>query len=272
MEYRLNLKEKLFMKCPDILLKIVETKKEEICELRKKKSAFKSKASDVSPALDFYEALSSPGLSVIAEIKKASPSAGTISEDFEPAKIAEAYLAGGSAAVSLLTDKQYFKGDIEFFTDIRDILTIPILRKDFIIDPLQIYEARAYGADSFLLIAAILDIDKMSDLIELGRELGMEPLVESHNQEELEKTISAGAKIIGVNNRNLHNFEVDISLSENLFPIIPENAVSVAESGIHTAEDVERLKKAGFSAILVGESLMKAGIDNCGKIIERFKK
>lgn len=260
------------MKCPDILLKIVETKKEEICELRRTSADLKSMVSDAPPALDFRRALTKSELAVIAEIKKASPSAGIISEEFEPKKIAEAYINGGASAVSLLTDRQYFKGNIEFLNTIRDILQIPILRKDFIIDPLQIYETRAYGADTFLLIAAILELDQLEDLIGLGRELGMEPLIESHNEEELEKTIKSGAKIIGINNRNLHNFEVDISLSEKLFPMIPTNAISVSESGIHTPEDAARMKNTGFSAILVGESLMKSGIENCGKMIGEFGK
>jgi len=257
-------------KCPDILLKIVETKREEICELRRSAADFKAMADDTAPALDFAGALSGAGLSVIAEIKKASPSAGVISDNFEPGKIAEAYLEGGASAVSLLTDRQYFKGDIKYLTEIRDILTIPILRKDFIIDPLQVYEARAFGADTFLLIAAILEQSQMEDLLGLGRELGMEPLVESHNEEELIKTVAAGSKIIGVNNRNLHNFKVDIALSETLFSKIPADAISVAESGIHSLEDAVRVHNAGFSAVLIGESLMRAGLENCGEMIEKL--
>ena len=258
-------------KCPDILLKIVETKREEICEIRNRLADFRAMAADAPPPLNFKEALATDGLSVIAEIKKASPSAGTISEDFNPAKIAEAYLEGGASAVSLLTDRDYFKGDINYLPEIRDILTIPVLRKDFIIDPVQIYEARAFGADSFLLISAILGKNQMEDLLGLGRELGMEPLVESHNEEELLRTISAGSEIIGINNRNLHNFEVDLAVSEKLFPMIPDTAVSVSESGIHSAEDAKRVRSAGFSAILVGESLMRSGLDQCGSKINEMK-
>ncbi len=258
-------------KCPDILLKIVETKKREVCELRNRCADFKAMAGDLSDPLDFKGALVADGLSVIAEIKKASPSAGTISEHFEPAKIAEAYLEGGASAVSLLTDKEYFKGDINYLPEIRDILTIPILRKDFIIDPLQIYEARAFGADSFLLISAILEQNQLEDLLGLGRELGMEALVESHNEEELLRSISAKSKIIGINNRNLHNFEVDIATSEKLFSLIPSHSVTVSESGIHSAKDAERVRTSGFSAILVGESLMKAGLDNCQQKIREMK-
>ena len=258
-------------KCPDILLKIVETKKNEVCELRSHLADFKAMAGDTADPLDFKGALSADGLSVITEIKKASPSAGIISDNFEPKKIAEAYLEGGASAVSLLTDRDYFKGDIKYLPEIRDILTIPILRKDFIIDPVQVYEARAFGADSFLLISAILEKSQLEDLMGLGRELGMEALVESHNEDELLRAIAAGSEIFGVNNRNLHNFEVDIATSERLFSLIPTNAVTVSESGIHSAKDAERVKSIGFSAILVGESLMKAGLDQCGEKIRRFK-
>ncbi len=258
-------------KCPDILLKIVETKKEEICAIRSSFSDFKAMAADAPDALGFKGALSGDGLSVIAEIKKASPSAGTIADDFDPAKIAEAYLEGEASAVSLLTDRDYFKGDIKYLPTIREILTIPILRKDFIIDPIQIYEARAFGADSFLLISAILEKNQIEDLLGLGRELGMEALVESHNEEELLRTISAGSEIIGINNRNLHNFEVDLAVSEELFSLIPNNAVSVSESGIHSEEDAERVRVAGFDAVLVGESLMRSGLEGCGEHIRMMR-
>lgn len=258
--------------CPDILKKIVATKKTEIAAMTKTVADFKLEIADLPAALDFKTALSRPGLSVIAEIKKASPSAGIIVADFNPEKIAEAYNIGGADAISVLTDKAYFQGDIEYIKRVRDILQAPILRKDFIIDPIQIFEARAYGADSFLLIAAILDSDELVELTDVGRELGMEPLVESHNEQELEKSINAGAEIIGINNRNLHTFQVDFSLSEKLFPMIPEQAVAVAESGIHAPEQAQQLSRIGFDAVLVGESLMKVGLASCGKMIRAFKK
>lgn len=257
--------------CPDILKKIVATKQTELAELSSTVTDFQAMLGDVAQALDFKAALSKPGLSVISEIKKASPSAGIIAEDFDPKAVAEAYNAGGADAVSVLTDRDYFKGDIEFISQVRDIIKVPILRKDFIIDPVQIYEARAYGADTFLLIAAILETSEMADLIALGRELGMEPLVESHNEAELEKTIASGAQIIGINNRNLHTFEVDIATSEKLYAMIPDAAIAVAESGIHTPEQAQKLHQVGFEAVLVGESLMKAGLDGCGEMISAFK-
>jgi indole-3-glycerol phosphate synthase len=258
--------------CPDILKKIVATKKAEIIAMRQTIADFKSVIANIPTALDFKAALTKSGLSIIAEIKKASPSAGIIAEDFIPKEIAKAYNSGGADAVSVLTDKEYFKGDIEYINRVRDIIKVPILRKDFIIDPIQIYEARAHGADSFLLIAAILNTDELKELASLGRELGMEPLVESHNEQELGKSIDIGAQLIGINNRNLHTFEVDISQSEKLFPLIPENAIAIAESGIHSPEQAHRLHNAGFSAILVGESLMKAGLQSCGNMITAFKK
>lgn len=257
--------------CPDILKKIVATKQNEIAAMSKSIADFKSVIAGLPAGLDFKAALNKPDLSVIAEIKKASPSAGIIAKDFNPGEIALAYNTGGADAVSILTDKEYFQGDIEFIKQVRNKLQVPILRKDFIIDPIQIFEARAYGADSFLLIAAILDIDELKELTAVGRELGMEPLVESHNELELEKSINAGAVILGINNRNLHTFEVDITLSGKLFPLIPEAAVSVAESGIYFPEQAQQLCQAGFNAVLVGESLMKAGLESCGKMIQKFK-
>jgi len=257
--------------CPDILKKIVATKKQEIAALNKTIYDFKSMIADIPVALDFKSALSKTGLSIIAEIKKASPSAGIIAEKFIPEEIAEAYNSGGADAVSILTDKKYFKGNIEYINRVREIIKVPILRKDFIIDPIQIYEARAHGADSFLLIAAILNIDELKKLTAIGKELGMEPLVESHNEDELEKSIESGASIIGINNRNLHTFEVNISLSEKLFPQISSDAIAVSESGIHTSEQAHRLYDIGFSAILVGESLMKTGLQSCKKMISTLK-
>ena len=259
------------LNCPDILKKIVATKKQEIEATGKKLNDFKSILKNIPPALNFQAVLGKPGLAVIAEIKKASPSAGIIDEQFNYCEIAEAYNAGGADAISVLTDKDYFKGDIEYIRQIRDIVQIPILRKDFIIDPSQIYEARAYGADSFLLISAILTINEMKEFINLGRSLGMEPLIESHNLQDLEKTIAAGANIIGINNRNLFNFSVDFNTSEKLFPLIPTTAISVSESGIYTSEQTRHLGNVGFNAVLIGESLMKAGLHSSGQAIKKFK-
>jgi indole-3-glycerol phosphate synthase len=260
-------------KIPDILKKIVETKKTEIITSRKNIKGFREKINEIPTALDFKDAISGENLSVIAEIKKASPSAGVISKNFNPLKIASAYRKGRADAVSILTDKTYFNGDINIIPLVRKTLkNIPILRKDFIIDPSQIFEARAYGADSFLLIAGILADSQMQDFIALGRSLGMEPLVEIRSEEELSKSLQAGAEIIGVNNRDLRNFEVNIQISEKLIPLIPSHITAVSESGIKCSKDSKHLFFLGFNAILVGEALMRAGVENCGRIISEFKE
>jgi len=260
-------------KIPDILQKIVETKKDEVVSSRRDVRLFREKINEMPPALDFKNAISGENLSVIAEIKKASPSAGIISGKFNPLEIASAYCMGGADAVSILTDRTYFNGDIGIIPLVRETLKcIPILRKDFIIDPSQIFEARAYGADSFLLIAGILSDSQLQDFIALGRSLGMEPLVEVHNENELSKSVQAGAEIIGVNNRNLRNFEVDIRISEQLIPMVPPHITAVSESGIKCAEDTKHLFHLGFNAVLVGEALMRSGTGNCGRIISEFKK
>ena len=260
-------------KIPDILQNIVETKKNEVVSLRGDVKLFREKINGNPPALDFKNAISGENLSVIAEIKKASPSAGIISEDFNPLKIASAYRKGGADAVSVLTDRTYLKGDIAIIPLVRKtLINIPILRKDFIIDSSQIFEARAYGADSFLLIAGILSDSQMQDFIALGRSLGMEPLVEIHDEEELSKSLHAGAEIIGVNNRNLRNFEVSIRISEKLISAIPPHVTAVSESGIKCPKDTRHLFHIGFNAVLVGEALMRSGIENCGRIISEFKE
>ncbi|HBC86748.1 MAG TPA: indole-3-glycerol phosphate synthase TrpC [Lentisphaeria bacterium] len=257
----------------DILRKIVETKKIEVKDTRRNKKLFTGKIGGNPPPLDFKGAISGEQLSVIAEIKKASPSAGIIAQDFKPLQIAAAFRRAGANAVSVLTDKTYFKGSIGIISLVRKTLgNIPILRKDFIIDESQIYETRACKADSFLLIAAILSGSQLAEFILLGRSLGMEPLVECHDEEELEKSIGAGAQIVGVNNRNLRTFKVDLSISGRLIGKIPACLTAVAESGIKSPEDSAYLHRLGFNAVLVGETIMRAGPENCGKIISEFKK
>lgn len=256
---------------PDVLLKIVETKKKELLALPPTDELRKA-ALEAAPALNFAEAFRKGKRSVITEIKKASPSAGIIAEDFDPAATAKAYAAAGVDAVSILTDTDYFKGSPQYIPDCRPILkNIPILRKDFIIAPEQIYEARALGADSFLLIAAILEKDQLARYLDIGRELGMEALVESHTEEELEKSISAGSRIFGINSRNLHDFSVDLAVAEKLLKLIPQEAISVAESGIRSKADAERVFTAGFDAILVGEYLMRGGPENVGGILREIR-
>ena len=258
--------------CPDILKKIVETKKEELKNSKIKIKDHKLHINDIPKALDFCSALKNKHLSVIAEIKKASPSSGIIEENFQPEKIANAYNSGNADAVSILTDKSYFKGDIKYIPLLRNIIKKPILRKDFIINEYQIYEARANGADSFLLISAILDKFQLQDFLALGRELGMEALVESHTEWELENAINAHTKIYGINNRNLHSFTVDLNTSIQLYTLIPQNALSVAESGIKTQQDAQMLANKGFNAVLIGESLMRSGVEAAPEKISQFQQ
>lgn len=258
---------------PDILRKIAETKKTEVKAKLEKIKDFQKSADKAPPALNFMNALKMhDSLAVIAEIKKASPSAGIISPDFNPVRMAECYASGPADAVSVLTDVSYFQGAPEYIKDVRGALSgIPVLCKDFIIHPVQIFEARGNGADTFLLIAEILSVKEMRDLLALGRSYGMEPLVESHSREELDKAIDAGARVFGINNRNLRDFSVNLSASEELIKFMPEGAVAVAESGIRSVEDARRLADAGFDAILVGEALMRRGPESCASVIKEFK-
>lgn len=210
-----------------------------------------------SPARDLAAALSREGCNVIAELKKASPSLGIIRQDYAPATLAAGLEQAGAAALSVLTEEEFFQGSLADLKEAKKAVSIPILRKDFIVDPWQIWEARAAGADSFLLIMAVLGDDLLSELLLLGRELGMEPLVEVHSREELERANVAGARIIGVNNRDLRDFKVNLQISLDLIRQIPESAVAVSESGLHSHEDLDRLHSAGFDAFLIGERLMK---------------
>ena len=247
------------MKIADILSKIIETKHVEIANLEKKREAIKAAGLAAGPSTrDFAKALRSEnGLAIIAEAKKASPSAGVISPDFDPVKTAIAYEKAGAAAVSVLTDVDYFQGSLDYLKTIRENVDLPLLRKDFIIDELQIYEARAAGADSFLLIAAVLTEDEIRTFLKLGRSMGMEALVEVHDADEVEKSLTAGAKLIGVNNRDLRTFTTDLNTTCRLAEIIPEDLTLIGESGIKTGEDSRKLLDCGCSAILVGESLMR---------------
>jgi len=259
-------------KIPDILKKIVETKKEEVKDLQKFSNFHQNEIKNIKSPLNFKNALRlKPGYrSAIAEVKKASPSAGIISTDFKPVSIAKEYEIGDADAISVLTDKQYFKGDVNFLKEIKKNVNIPILRKDFIIDEVQIFETRAIGADSFLLIAAILSSSQLLDYIAMGRELGMEPLVEVHDEYELEKTLECGANIIGINNRNLRNFTVDIHTTVRLIPYISADKIAVGESGITSIEIAHKLYDAGATSLLIGEFLMRS--NNKKQVIQQLKK
>ena len=214
-----------------------------------------------SPPLDFAATLRGDTVRLIAEVKKASPSRGIICPDFNPVRIARAYADTGAAAISVLTEPKYFMGSLEYLRDIKKALEekpLPLLRKDFIIDPYQVYEARAYGADCVLLIVAILSPEKLGELLQLSRQLGMMNLVEVHNEAELDTAIKYGASIIGINNRDLTSFEVDLKTTAKLRPLIPPDRIVVSESGIKNRQDMQQLKEWGINAALIGEALMSA--------------
>jgi indole-3-glycerol phosphate synthase len=205
---------------------------------------------------NFVAALSYEGSNVIAELKKASPSLGLIRKDYSPAVLAPSLEAAGAVALSVLTEEDFFQGSLADLKEARKAVSIPVLRKDFIFDPWQVWESRAAGADSFLLIVSVLGDPLLADLIALGRDLGMEPLVEVHSRKELERAKKAGAKIVGVNNRDLRDFKVNLQTSVDLIRQIPDGTVAVSESGLHSREDLRRLRWAGFDAFLIGERLM----------------
>ncbi|MBW7898626.1 Indole-3-glycerol phosphate synthase [Candidatus Brocadiaceae bacterium B188] len=201
---------------------------------------------------------SDTNISVIAEIKKASPSVGIIREDFDPMKIALLYKEGGASAISVLTDEKYFQGKLSYMTDVRAIVDLPVLRKDFIIDPYQIYEARSAGADAILLIAALLSEDEIQRFLDLAKELEMDCLVEVHTESELRKVLQTSAGIIGINNRDLATFTIDLETTLRLRPMIPDGKIIVSESGIKSRTEILRLFNKGINAILIGETLMKS--------------
>ena len=244
---------------PDILARIVDTKRAELAQLAGVRGDLERRAADRSPARDFRAALVKNPPAVIAEIKKASPSKGVFLHDYRPAEIAQNYRDGGAACLSVLTDRDYFQGSFADLQAARAAVELPVLRKDFTVDALHVIEAAAHSADAILLIAAILTEAEMRRYRELAASFGMAALVEVHDAEELKAAIGSGAELIGVNNRNLHNFEVTLDTSLKLAEQIPASAVKVAESGIHSREDVAKLAAAGFQAFLVGEHLMKSG-------------
>ncbi|EEG31677.1 indole-3-glycerol phosphate synthase [[Clostridium] methylpentosum DSM 5476] len=207
--------------------------------------------------LDFTGALKEEGLSIIAEVKKASPSKGVIRRDFDPLAIAREYLSAGVQAMSVLTEEDFFQGSDQYLREIREIADIPLLRKDFIIDEYQIYEAYLLGADAVLLIAALLDPPTMLHFYELATSLGLHCLTEVHNQEELDQVLRLGMPIVGINNRNLHDFSEDIHTTERLVQQIPEGRVVVSESAIRTPEDIRLVREFGADAALIGEAFMR---------------
>jgi indole-3-glycerol phosphate synthase len=228
----------------------------------------KQRAEKQSPPLDFYACIVSPGLKLIAEVKKASPSKGIIREDFNPVEIARTYDDSGASAISVLTDEKSFQGKLEYLREIKHVVKIPVLRKDFILEPYQVYESRASGADAILLIVAILTPEKLTQFLNLSHSLGMDCLVEVHNENELGVALSTGARIIGINNRDLSTMKTDVTTTERLRPLIPAGRVVISESGIRDRRDMERLEKFGINAALVGETLMAS--DNIGAKVKEL--
>jgi len=244
------------------LEEILRTKRAEIERLRPHAAELDRQAAQRNDFRDFRSVLqqSDGRLAVIAEIKKASPSAGVIAESFDPIEIAKDYERGGANAISVLTDAQFFQGKLQDLADVRRAVSVPLLRKDFILDEIQIAESAANGADVILLIVAALEQKELLDLLDAAATYRLDALVEVHTREELNRALSAGAEIIGINNRNLATFDVDLAVTEELCREVPDEIVLVCESGIKTLQDVARVKACGADAILVGEALMRREI------------
>ena len=254
-----------------ILDEIVASKRREVTAARARMplEEMEVQAAEAPPVRDFRAALAGPGpIQLIAEVKKASPSAQVIRADFDPIAIARTYQAHGAACLSVLTDVPYFQGHLSYLARIRASVAVPLLRKDFLIDEYQVVEARLAGADAVLLIAEILDDAALARLLARARALGMAALVEFHDAANLPRVLAAGADLVGINNRDLRRFVTDLDLTLRLRDQIPPEVVLVSESGIKTRQDVERLEAAGVSAILVGETLMRA--DDIGLAVERL--
>ncbi len=225
-------------------------------------SALEERTAALTLPKSLAEALRGDSIRLIAEVKAKSPSRGVLNEGLDPIAQAEIYAHSGASAISVLTEEKHFNGSLEHLLGVRECLgetRPPLLRKDFIFDAYQLYQARAYGADAALLIVAILEPAQMKELMAIASELGLSALVEVHDESEVEQALDAGAKIIGINNRDLRTFDVDLATTERLAKLIPSDKIIVSESGIHTRADVERVRAAGVHAVLVGEALVTAG-------------
>ncbi len=241
----------------DFLKTVAQKKLAQVARAKQHSSlqSVRDRALGEEPPRDFIGIFSS-GFAYIAEVKKRSPSRGLLSADFSPGKIARQYEQGGASAISVLTDGEFFGGALEDLTKVKEDVSLPVLRKDFIIDEYQIYEARAHGADAILLISEILSEGEVQRFVELAGKLGMAAVVESHKPEGIEKAKSAGAQIIGVNNRDLNNFALDLETSFHMKPLIPDGIIAISESGIKSPGDLQRLRDAGYRGALIGETLM----------------
>jgi indole-3-glycerol phosphate synthase len=244
-----------------MLDRIIAQKREEV-EQRKKLATMaylQQRIAHQKPPLDLAPTLKGDHIRLIAEVKQASPSRGVLSPDVNPTKLARTYTEGGAAAISVLTETEYFMGSIEHLAAIKEVVGLPLLRKDFIFDPYQVYESRAYGADALLLITAILSQGQLKELVSLSHSLGLGCLVEVHNGDEVERAVLSEAGIIGINNRDLNTFAVDINTTRRLRPLVPKEKIVVSESGIKSRKDMEKLGKWRVDAVLVGEALITAG-------------
>lgn len=249
------------MKEKDSLKEIIAKKKERILlsQAQLPEEVLKDKINTLSPAQSLIKAINKPHqISLIAEIKKQSPSQGIICENFNPVEIAKEYETAQVEAISLLTEEDFFGGSLAYIKEIKNVVNLPILRKDFIFQRYQVYESRFFGADAILLIADLLAKEKLKELLALANSLGMDCLVEVHNEKDLKKVLSLNAPLIGINNRNLHTLEVDFKITESLFPLIPKDRVVVVESGIKNYQDILFLKILGVKAVLIGEAILRA--------------
>lgn len=257
-----------FVKTDTILDKILAQKQVEIAEAQADLAGVARRAREADPARDFAGALKGEHVALIAEVKRASPSKGILIEDFDPVALGTTYAANGAAAISVLTDERFFMGGLDHLVQVRAAVSVPVLRKDFIIDCYQVYEARAAGADAALLIVAALEDAQLADLHALILELGMAALVEVHNEAEVERALKVRSKLIGVNNRNLKTFHEDVSTTERLASAVPPDVTLVAESAIRSPADVRKMGELGAHAVLVGEGLVKAG--NIAEQVQAF--
>ena len=257
-----------FVKTDTILDKILAQKVEEVRQPAAQIAQTKADAHAAPPARDFVAALHKPTVALIAEVKKASPSKGVLIENFDPVAIGKIYAENGASAISVLTDEQFFQGHLDYMRAIRAAVNVPVLRKDFVIDPYQVYEARAAGADAVLLIVMALEDSRLTDLQAVIRELGMAALVEVHNEAEMERALKIGATLIGINNRDLKTFHEDLNVTARLARSAPSNITLLAESAIRNTDDVRRMGSYGARAVLVGESLVKS--DNMALRVREF--